>query len=167
MGEHVETQFSWFSKMSETWVLPLHLDVISEEMTAADFDLRPAFEKLHFTIHGDYLQQFMNFMFKVDIEKGFPTIVGKLMQGISIGMNLGLEHSLVGYRKCDSCTLVYPDKPKFVLPRVSESWVGKNFTVGNISRNTRVYLEELKGEKAEIETKAWLDGVFDKAFKKE
>jgi hypothetical protein len=32
----------------------------TEEMTAADFDLRPAFKKLHFTIRGDYLQKFMN-----------------------------------------------------------------------------------------------------------
>ena len=63
--------------------------------------------------------------------------------------------------------MVYPERPEFVLPRVSENLVGKNLTLGNISRNTRVYLENLKGEQAEIETKAWLDGVFDKAFKKE
>lgn len=171
--KHVETQFSWFSKMTDSFFLPLHLDVISEEMTAADFDLRPAFKKLHFTIHGDYLQKFMNFMFKVDIQKGFYELVGELLQGISIGVNIGLKHSLIAPEiKCESdpessCSLEYPERPEFVLPRVSESLVGKNLTLSNISRNTRVYLENLKGEMAEIETKAWLDGVFDKAFKKE
>ena len=152
--KHVKHQFSWIEKMSKKYSIPLHLDVLAEEMNGEDFDLRKAFQKLHFNIHGDYFQRFIKHMFTVDIDMNFQQIIDYSLQWISQFIYQGLEASLSSK----------DDAPIISLPRVEQKLVGKNITVSNLSMITREYLTELKKPATKTEIENWINEKFTKAF---